>query len=82
VSTIPVDRGWRDLALCGQVDPEIFFPEKGQPSLAAKKVCAMCEVTAECLEFALVNDERFGVWGGTSRTQRRLIMRRTHTAGQ
>jgi WhiB family redox-sensing transcriptional regulator len=36
-------------ALCAQVDPELFFPEKGQPSAPAKAVCARCPVTALCL---------------------------------
>ncbi len=39
----------------------------------AKAVCAGCPVRAECLEFALANDERWGVWGGTSERQRRAM---------
>ena len=57
---------WRDLASCTEVDPEAFFPEKGGSTRAAKKMCAGCAVRAFCLEFALENDERFGVWGGMS----------------
>ena len=36
-------------ALCAQVDPELFFPEKGGTSAPAKAVCAACPVTALCL---------------------------------
>ena len=33
-------------ALCAQVDPELFFPEKGEPTRDAKAVCAACPVRA------------------------------------
>ena len=36
-------------------------------------MCAGCEVRAECLQFALDNDERFGVWGGLSERERRPL---------
>lgn len=32
-----------------------------------------CPLRAECLLFALVNNERFGVWGGTSEIDRRAL---------
>jgi WhiB family transcriptional regulator, redox-sensing transcriptional regulator len=66
---------WRARALCAETDPEAFFPEKGGSVREAKKVCRSCEVTAECLEYALENDERFGVWGGLSERERRRIGR-------
>lgn len=56
--------GWQERALCAQTDPESFFPEKGGSTREAKKVCLACEVRSECLEYALSNDERFGIWGG------------------
>jgi WhiB family transcriptional regulator, redox-sensing transcriptional regulator len=62
---------WSALALCAQTDPEAFFPEKGGSPAAAKRVCRSCEVRAECLEYALANDERFGIWGGLSERERR-----------
>ena len=65
--------GWQDRALCAQTDPEAFFPEKGGSTREAKKVCRSCEVRAECLEFALENDERFGIWGGMSERERRRL---------
>lgn len=58
--------GWQERALCAQTDPESFFPEKGGSTREAKKVCLACEVRSECLEYALANDERFGIWGGLS----------------
>jgi len=64
---------WQDRALCAQTDPEAFFPEKGGSTREAKKVCNGCEVRAECLDYALANDERFGIWGGLSERERRRL---------
>jgi WhiB family transcriptional regulator, redox-sensing transcriptional regulator len=68
---------WQDRALCAQTDPEAFFPEKGGSTREAKKVCRACEVRAECLEYALEHDERFGIWGGLSERERRRLKRET-----
>ena len=66
---------WQDQALCAQTDPEAFFPEKGGSTREAKRVCRSCEVRAECLEYALEHDERFGIWGGMSERERRRLKR-------
>lgn len=66
---------WMDRGLCKETDPEAFFPEKGGSVRDAKKVCSRCEVRAECLDYALGNDERFGIWGGLSERQRRKLNR-------
>jgi WhiB family redox-sensing transcriptional regulator len=71
----PEDPGWQELALCAQTDPEAFFPEKGGSTREAKRVCQSCEVRQECLEYALGNDERFGIWGGLSERERRRLKR-------
>ena len=67
---------WQDDALCAQVDPEVFFPEKGGSTRSAKEICGMCPVAAECLEYALLHDERHGIWGGKSERERREIASR------
>ncbi len=67
--------GWQERALCAQTDPEAFFPEKGGSTREAKRVCSSCEVRAECLEYSLLNDERFGIWGGLSERERRKLKR-------
>ncbi len=66
---------WQERALCAQTDPESFFPEKGGSTREAKRICTGCEVRDECLEFALANDERFGIWGGLSERERRRLKR-------
>ena len=67
--------GWQEEALCAQTDPEAFFPEKGGSTREAKRICVGCEVKAECLEYALGHDERFGIWGGLSERERRRLKR-------
>jgi WhiB family redox-sensing transcriptional regulator len=67
---------WQERALCAQTDPEAFFPEKGGSTREAKKVCSSCDVRAECLDYALDNDERFGIWGGYSERERRRLKQR------
>jgi len=67
---------WQADALCAQTDPESFFPEKGGSTREAKKICSSCDVRGECLEYALSNDERFGIWGGLSERERRKLRRR------
>jgi WhiB family transcriptional regulator, redox-sensing transcriptional regulator len=67
---------WQERALCAQTDPEAFFPEKGGSTREAKRVCLSCEVRSECLEYALLNDERFGIWGGLSERERRKLKKR------
>lgn len=67
------DLGWQASALCAQTDPEAFFPEKGGSTREAKRVCLACDVRAECLEWALNHEERFGIWGGMSERERRKL---------
>ncbi len=66
---------WRDDAICSQIDPEMWFPDKGGSTREAKKVCLGCPVRLECLQYALDRDERFGIWGGLSERERRRLKR-------
>ncbi|HEU5475854.1 MAG TPA: WhiB family transcriptional regulator [Actinophytocola sp.] len=70
------EQEWQERALCAQTDPEAFFPEKGGSTREAKRICQGCEVRAECLEYALAHDERFGIWGGLSERERRRLKKR------
>ncbi|MDT3767336.1 WhiB family transcriptional regulator [Gleimia hominis] len=77
--TVSLDDGvlaWQANALCAQTDPEAFFPEKGGSTREAKAVCQECAVREQCLQYALANDERFGIWGGMSERERRAYKRR------
>ena len=63
------EQDWQERALCAQTDPE------GGSTREAKRICSGCEVRAECLEYALAHDERFGIWGGLSERERRRLRR-------
>jgi WhiB family redox-sensing transcriptional regulator len=63
---------WQVRANCRGLDPDLFFPERGEDARSAKAVCAGCTVRAQCLSEA-IEDERHGIWGGTSERERRRI---------
>lgn len=73
-------KGWQDLANCLGVDPDLFFPERGASTREAKEVCRGCVVREDCLEYALANGEKFGIWGGLSERERRRIRRQRSSA--
>ena len=74
------DYTWRNLAICRDTDPDLFFPV-GTTGYAlvqidrAKQVCAECPVNSECLEYALETNQDSGIWGGTSEEERRQLRR-------
>jgi WhiB family redox-sensing transcriptional regulator len=67
--------GWQGQANCMGVDPDLFFPERGGSTREAKEVCRGCVVREDCLEYALANGEKFGIWGGMSERERRRVRR-------
>ncbi|MBM7824884.1 WhiB family redox-sensing transcriptional regulator [Arcanobacterium pluranimalium] len=69
------DLSWMEDALCAQTDPDIFYPEKGGSTAPATSVCNSCSVRAECLDYAVTNDIRHGIWGGTSDNDRKRMSR-------
>ncbi|MFF4249939.1 WhiB family transcriptional regulator [Streptomyces sp. NPDC001663] len=77
---------WLRGAACAGEDPELFFPVGTEgPALrdiaAAKRVCARCPVTVECLDWALRSGQTSGVWGGTCEEERTALLRTdTHDA--
>jgi len=60
---------------CRVVPPETMFPADSAGVAAARRVCAGCSVTHQCLEYALASRLDQGVWGGTSSRERRRISR-------
>lgn len=72
---------WRQDAECRDLDPNLFFPvgvtgAAVDQIAAAKGICAGCPVRSECLEFAITTNQEFGVWGGTSEDERRVLRRK------
>jgi WhiB family redox-sensing transcriptional regulator len=58
--------------------PDLWFPPRGDHTriAVARAVCATCTVRGECLDDAVVNDTKFGIWGGLSERQRQAVRRR------
>jgi WhiB family redox-sensing transcriptional regulator len=72
---------WRQRGACQLADPELFFPlstaRGSQPQImAAKKICARCQVRGACLDFALSTGQANGIWGGTTEEERGKLRRR------
>ena len=66
---------WQQRGNCLGIDPDLFFPERGVSTAPAKAVCKTCAVKDECIEYALENGEKFGIWGGRSERERRRLRR-------
>lgn len=62
---------WMREALCAQIDPNMWFPEKGHKGLDALRICRdRCPATDECREYAMARKITHGIWGGTTRYDR------------
>ncbi|XAS74974.1 WhiB family transcriptional regulator [Dermatophilaceae bacterium Sec6.4] len=79
---------WRDQAACRDEDPELFFPigttgPAVQQVEDAKAVCRRCPVIGPCLEFAMETGQDEGIWGATTKDERRALKRqRAGSSGQ
>jgi WhiB family redox-sensing transcriptional regulator len=69
---------WRADSACAGADSDVFFPPGEDESLAmaAKKICGLCPVQEQCLQYALATNQTEGVWGGMSSGDRRRLRRR------
>jgi WhiB family redox-sensing transcriptional regulator len=76
------DMAWQDFANCRGADPDLFFPERGASTRTAKQICRECTVRDECLEFAIVSSEKFGIWGALSERERRKIRKERQIAAR
>lgn len=72
-------RQWKRQAQCLEMETEMFFPSRGDSPAGlkkARKTCSKCRVSEECLAYALSNAEAFGIWGGLTERERRLVKQR------
>ncbi len=68
---------WRDRAACLPLPAIKFFGNDEMESPAerrireeeAKVVCRTCTVRMECLDYALVTNEQYGIWGGLNESE-------------
>lgn len=84
-SATPRDQAgpWHTEAVCHRDEAGLFFAPSKEPTAArlsreqaAKRVCARCPVLVECREHALVQPEPYGVWGGLTAAERRVMLAR------
>jgi WhiB family transcriptional regulator, redox-sensing transcriptional regulator len=74
---------WRERAACLAYPAILFFGlddnespvERRTREERAKQVCAQCEVRKECLEYALLTREPYGIWGGLTEIERKARLR-------
>lgn len=59
------DVSWQDKAGCKGHPAEFFFPDT-KADKRAYKICMYCEVAKQCFNYALANNEEYGVWGGVN----------------
>jgi WhiB family redox-sensing transcriptional regulator len=73
---IEVPGDWRMQALCPESDLD-FFPSNLSPQVAAplKEVCAQCPSQQQCLDFAIINGEKYGLYGGLTPPERRALVK-------
>lgn len=72
---------WYADAACRGRSVDLWFDDSRRAADAARRVCDDCKVATACLEYALDNEIRFGVWGGKSGNQRqRIVGRRARLA--
>lgn len=77
--------------ICAEVGTQLFFPkEPDDPQLSAiaeadytyaRKVCATCPHQAECADWAIEKNERFGMWGGLT-PRDRITIRKQRDKGR
>lgn len=70
------DAAWMKDARCSGAKTDLWFPELGQSTVHAIRVCQECPVKRECLNYALDNEIVHGVWGGTSARERSKMLGR------
>lgn len=75
-----VEGEWALDAACLDADPEAFFPDRGGDVSPAKRLCRVCPVRAECLDYAVSTNQLYGVWGGMSERERTRQRRRQNRA--
>ncbi len=69
------EQNWQRDVLCAE--PSYvgldWFPERGGSTVETKRCCSRCLVMHECREFAVDQNIRAGIWGGTSERERRTL---------
>ena len=86
-SVFELHETWGRDAACQNSTGTVFFGPNGFESkrdrarreAAAKAICARCPVIMACREYAMRQNEAFGVWGGLGEAERRILVQRHQT---
>lgn len=76
-----LDRTWMATGACyaaGTAVADLFHPtgQGDDDYAAARRICNACPAIDACRDYALAAREPFGMWGGLTPTERRVILRR------
>jgi WhiB family redox-sensing transcriptional regulator len=70
--------GWQKDAACRGMDSSVFFspakergPSRRRREEAAQAICRACPVSGPCGRFARASQQEYGVWGGSTESERR-----------
>lgn len=70
---------WMEQGRCREASGDFWFPDKGQgierTTRMAKAICRDCPVAAACLDYAMRVDDPFGIYAGTTPTDRQRLRR-------
>ena len=77
--TTPIGRPpWQTQALCRGKGTRDFFLKRGETSKLwsiRQEICEHCPVRYDCLESALIHDDKHGIWGGLGEPERDRVRR-------
>ena len=66
-----------DMKLCYEMPireaEKLFFSELPSKVAKAKAICATCHMSKACLEMALQNNEEYGIFGGMTPEERKVM---------
>lgn len=76
---------WQADGLCRGSHAHLFFPppaferkeDRERRESRAKAICLVCPALDCCADYALATGETFGIWGGMTENERRLVALRS-----
>lgn len=67
------DLKWMQQGSCTISDPDLFFSNNQDDIRRAVAICGDCPVRILCANYAISNNEEYGVWGGLTETERKQV---------
>lgn len=74
---------WHIQAACRDHDPGLWFPRIGESYRRiqlAVSICEGCPVKKECLRYSISTNQKFGIWGGKAREERKALKKKMDKA--